>query len=73
MVTSVVRQPCGCSGVVVLGEHLAVQGSAALGLRVAVVTMVSSTVALARDQSPGGAATKDVGVARANKGDVIHT
>lgn len=39
-------------GVVVLGEHLAVRGSAALGLIVAVVAMVAATIALGRDQAP---------------------
>lgn len=38
-------------GVVVLGEHLAVRGSAALGLLVAIVAMVAATVALGRDQA----------------------
>lgn len=60
-------------GVVVLGEHLAVQGSAALGLLVAVVAMVSSTVALARDQAPGGGPANDVGAQPTNEGDVIRT
>ncbi|MCV7028312.1 DMT family transporter [Mycobacterium sherrisii] len=60
-------------GVVVLGEHLAVQGSAALGLLVAVVAMVSSTVALARDQAPGGVTAKVVGAQPANENDVIRT
>lgn len=39
-------------GVIVLGEHLAVRGSAAVGLAVAVFAMVAATVALARDQAP---------------------
>ncbi|MBW0015704.1 MAG: DMT family transporter [Mycobacterium sp.] len=38
-------------GVVVLGEHLSVRGSAAAVLVVAVVAMVAATVALARDQA----------------------
>ncbi|MBW0017409.1 MAG: DMT family transporter [Mycobacterium sp.] len=37
-------------GVVVLGEHLAVRGSAALALAAAVAAMVAATVALAREQ-----------------------
>jgi drug/metabolite transporter (DMT)-like permease len=61
-------------GIVVLGEHLAVRGSAALGLLVAVVAMVASTIALGRDQAPGAAdaAAKDVGAARANEGGVVY-
>jgi drug/metabolite transporter (DMT)-like permease len=39
-------------GVVVLGEHLSVRGSAAAALVVAVVAMVVATIALARDQAP---------------------
>jgi threonine/homoserine efflux transporter RhtA len=39
-------------GVVVLGEHLAVRGSAALALAAAVLAMVAATVALARGQAP---------------------
>jgi drug/metabolite transporter (DMT)-like permease len=39
-------------GVVVLGEHLAAPGSAALGLVVAVAAMVAAAVALGRDQAP---------------------
>lgn len=39
-------------GVVVLGEHLAARGSAALALVAAVAAMVAATVALARDQAP---------------------
>lgn len=60
-------------GIVVLGEQLAVQGSAALGLVVAIVAMVSSTVALARDQAPGSIAAKDAGAQAANEGNVIRT
>lgn len=62
-------------GVIVLGEHLAVRGSAAIGLLVAIVAMVASTVALARDQAPGVShpAAKDVGRPRANEDDVIIT
>ncbi|MEZ0352472.1 DMT family transporter [Mycobacterium sp. pR1184] len=62
-------------GVIVLGEHLAVRGSAAIGLLVAVVAMVASTVALARDQVPGVGhpAAKDVDTPRANEDDVIIT
>jgi hypothetical protein len=60
-------------GIVVLGEHLAVRGSAALGLLVAVVAMVASTVALARDQAPGAghATAKDAGAPSANEDGVI--
>jgi len=39
-------------GIVVLGEHLAVRGSAALVLAAAVVAMGAATIALARDQAP---------------------
>jgi hypothetical protein len=39
-------------GVIVLGEHLAVKGSAALALVAAVLAMVAATVALGRDQAP---------------------
>jgi drug/metabolite transporter (DMT)-like permease len=39
-------------GVIVLGEHLAVKGSAALVLVAAVAAMVAATVALARGQAP---------------------
>jgi drug/metabolite transporter (DMT)-like permease len=39
-------------GIVVLGEHLAVRGSASLVLAVAVLAMVAATIALARDQAP---------------------
>ncbi len=39
-------------GVVVLGEHLSVRGSAAAALVVAVVAMVAATIALARGQAP---------------------
>src|SRR6202012_3095611 len=38
-------------GIVVLGEHLAVRGSASLVLAVAVLAMVAATIALARDQA----------------------
>lgn len=60
-------------GVVVLGEHLAVRGSAAIGLLVAIVAMVASTVALARDTAPGAGhpATKDVGTPRPNEEDGV--
>jgi drug/metabolite transporter (DMT)-like permease len=60
-------------GVVVLGEHLAVRGTAALGLLVAIVAMVASTVALARDQAPGAGhpASKDVDTPRPNEDGVI--
>ncbi|MEE6138116.1 DMT family transporter [Mycobacterium sp. 050128] len=62
-------------GVIVLGEHLAVRGSAAIGLLVAVLAMVVSTVALARDQAPGVShpAAKDVGTRCTNEDDVIIT
>lgn len=62
-------------GVIVLGEHLAVRGSAAIGLLVAVAAMVASTVALARDQASGVShpAVEDVGTPRANEDDVIIT
>jgi hypothetical protein len=39
-------------GVAVLGEHLAVKGSAAPGLLAAVVAMVASAIALGRGQAP---------------------
>jgi drug/metabolite transporter (DMT)-like permease len=39
-------------GVIVLGEHLSVRGSAAAALVVAVVAMLAATIALARDQAP---------------------
>jgi hypothetical protein len=60
-------------GVVVLGEHLAVRGSAVLGLLVAVVAMVASTVALGRDQAPESAndAAKHVGALPANEDGVV--
>jgi drug/metabolite transporter (DMT)-like permease len=60
-------------GVVVLGEHLAVRGSGAVGLLVAVVAMVASTIALGRDQAPGAGHTtaKDVGAPRTNEDGVI--
>ncbi|WP_231982124.1 DMT family transporter [Mycobacterium sp. E2327] len=40
-------------GVVVLGEHLAVRGSAALVLAVAVVAMAAAAIALGRDEAAG--------------------
>jgi hypothetical protein len=40
-------------GVVVLGEHLAVGGPAALALAIAVAAMVAATVALGRSQAIG--------------------
>jgi drug/metabolite transporter (DMT)-like permease len=40
-------------GVAVLGEHLAVKGSAAPALLAAVVAMVASAIALGRGQAPG--------------------
>jgi drug/metabolite transporter (DMT)-like permease len=60
-------------GVVVLGEHLAVRGTAAIGLLVAIVAMVASTVALARDQAPGvdHPAAKDVDTPRPNEEDGV--
>ncbi|OBA60514.1 hypothetical protein A5647_13890 [Mycobacterium sp. 1100029.7] len=58
-------------GVVVLGEHLAVRGSAALGLLVAVVAMVASTVALGRDQATTSATT-DVGAPPASEDGVVY-
>jgi len=39
-------------GIVVLGEHLVVRGSASLVLAVAVLAMVAATIALAHDQAP---------------------
>jgi hypothetical protein len=39
-------------GIVVLGEHLAVRGSASLVLALAVLAMVAATIALARGQRP---------------------
>lgn len=39
-------------GIVVLGEHLAVRGSASVVLAVEVLAMVAATIALARDQAP---------------------
>src|ERR1700742_3082906 len=45
-------------GVVVLGEHLAARGVAALALVVAVFAMVAATVALGRDQAPGSTVPK---------------
>jgi drug/metabolite transporter (DMT)-like permease len=60
-------------GVVVLGEHLAVRGSAALGLVVAVVAMVAATVALGRDQAPNsGAAAKPLGAPRDDEYDALR-
>lgn len=38
-------------GVVVLGEHLAVRGSAGLGLAIAIAAMAASAIALSRDQA----------------------
>jgi drug/metabolite transporter (DMT)-like permease len=60
-------------GVVVLGEHLAVRGTAAIGLLVAIVAMVASTVALARDQAPGvdHPTAKDVDTPRPNEEDGV--
>jgi drug/metabolite transporter (DMT)-like permease len=60
-------------GVIVLGEHLAVRGSAVLGLLVAVVAMVASTIALGRDQAPESAiaAAKHVGALSANENGVV--
>ena len=60
-------------GVVVLGEHLAVRGSAVLGLLVAVVAMAASTIALARDQAPepASAAAKHVGAPPVNEDGVV--
>ena len=57
-------------GVAVLGEHLAVKGTAALGLLVAVFAMVAAAVALGRDQAPAsrgsqGASTTDPGITAA--------
>lgn len=59
-------------GVVVLGEHLAVRGSAALGLLVAIVAMVASTIALAHDTAPGvnHPATKHIDIQRHNEDGV---
>ncbi|WAJ42816.1 DMT family transporter [Mycobacterium sp. Aquia_216] len=61
-------------GIVVLGEHLAVRGSAALGLLVAVVAMVASTIALGRDQAPVASheAAKDVDTPRSNEDGVVY-
>jgi drug/metabolite transporter (DMT)-like permease len=61
-------------GVVMLGEHLAVRGSAVLGLLVAVVAMVASTIALGRDQAPEPAiaAAKHVGAPPANEDGVVY-
>jgi drug/metabolite transporter (DMT)-like permease len=39
-------------GVIVLGEHLAARGPAALILVVAIATMLAATIALGRDQAP---------------------
>jgi drug/metabolite transporter (DMT)-like permease len=39
-------------GVIVLGEHLAARGPAALILLVAIATMLAATIALGRDQAP---------------------
>jgi drug/metabolite transporter (DMT)-like permease len=59
-------------GVVVLGEHLAVRGSAVLALAVAVVAMVAATIALARDQaSDPDSASKSPDVQRDNKSNVL--
>jgi hypothetical protein len=60
-------------GVVVLGEHLAVRGPAALALVVAVFAMVAATIALGRDQAPDPAnmASKASGALRDNENGVL--
>ena len=60
-------------GIVVLGEHLAVRGSAGLGLLVAVAAMVASTIALGRDQAanPGDTTAKPVDAPPANEDGVV--
>jgi drug/metabolite transporter (DMT)-like permease len=60
-------------GIVVLGEHLAVRGSAALALVVTVVAMVAATIALGRDQAPDAAhlAANHSGAQRDNDSDVL--
>lgn len=62
-------------GVVVLGEHLAVRGAAALGLAVAVVAMAAATVALGRDQAleSDNASSKQVGAQRDDEFDVLRS
>jgi drug/metabolite transporter (DMT)-like permease len=59
-------------GVVVLGEHLAVRGPAALALVVAVFAMVAATIALARDQAPDPDSTsKSPDVQRDNRSGAL--
>ncbi|SPM42489.1 Permease of the drug/metabolite transporter (DMT) superfamily, partial [Mycobacterium numidiamassiliense] len=60
-------------GVVVLGEHLAVRGPAALALVVAVFAMVAATIALGRDQAPDPAnmASKASGALHDNENGVL--
>jgi drug/metabolite transporter (DMT)-like permease len=62
-------------GVVVLGEHLAVRGAAALGLAVAVVAMAAATIALGRDQAleSDNASSKQVGAQRDDEFDVLRS
>jgi drug/metabolite transporter (DMT)-like permease len=62
-------------GVVVLGEHLAVRGAAALGLAVAVVAMAAATIALGRDQAleSDNASSKQVGAQCDNEFDVLRS
>jgi drug/metabolite transporter (DMT)-like permease len=60
-------------GVVVLGEHLAVRGSAALALVVTIFAMVAATIANGRDQAPDAAklASKHTGVQHDNDPGVL--
>jgi hypothetical protein len=60
-------------GIVVLGEHLAVRGSAGMGLLVAVLAMVASTIALGRDQAatPGDTTAKHIDAPPANEDGVV--
>ncbi|SPM36533.1 Permease of the drug/metabolite transporter (DMT) superfamily [Mycobacterium rhizamassiliense] len=61
-------------GVVVLGEHLAVRGSAALGLIVAVGAMVAATIALGRDQAleSGAVSSKPPGAQQEDEFDALR-
>jgi drug/metabolite transporter (DMT)-like permease len=62
-------------GVVVLGEHLAVRGSAAVGLVVAVGAMLASTIALGRDQAfeSDTAPPKELGAHRDDDFDALRS